>query len=427
MRFSWSALLLVLALAGGSGTARAEIRPAPTDRPQLLLMLRSAPSHYRPDAAYANAYQAPGRIARRALARRLASAQGLTLHEDWAMPVLGIDCFVLDATDGAAAVRALAALARDRRVESVQAMRQFRVLATPPGAMAVADPLYAAQPAAIRWHLAELHRRVTGAGVRVAVVDTGVAVTHPDLRGQIAAARDFVTRGRPVAEMHGTEVAGVIAAREGNGIGIAGIAPQARLLALRACWQRSSVLSECNSFTLAKALQFAIEGRAQVLNLSLSGAPDPLLARLIDAAQKQGIVVVAAIDPHLPAGGFPASHPGVLAATDLPRVPLASATPAFWIPGTAIPAPTPDGGWTFVDGASFSAAQLTGLVALIRERAPQLGALQIGGILVAAPAVATRGPGPAPAIDACAVLARANGACVCNCTIVSATMGRPHR
>ena len=99
------------------------------------------------------------------------------------------------------------------------------------------DPLYAAEPAAAQWHLADLHRIATGRGVKVAVIDSGIEVRHPDLAGQILMSRNFVAGRSAAAEQHGTGVAGIIAAKADNGIGIAGVAPGARLLGLRACWQ----------------------------------------------------------------------------------------------------------------------------------------------------------------------------------------------
>ncbi|GAB3096931.1 S8 family peptidase [Lysobacter terrae] len=408
-------LMLLLAVCGMGVAQAADADEDAQQGVQVLLMLRTPTPHYRPDT-YGGAYQAPGRTARRALARRLAHAQGLALREDWAMPLLGLDCFVLDAADQASAARAMVALARDPRVESTQPLQRFRTLATA-APRARGDPFYRAQPAATRWHLAQLHLRTTGAGVNVAVVDTAVAAHHPDLLGQVAVQRDFVVgdgvvaREHKTAERHGTEVAGVIAARADNGLGIVGIAPQARLLALRACWELSADLSECNSFTLAKALQFAIEHHADVINLSLAGAPDPLLSRLLDAALRRGIVVVAAFDPGLPRGGFPASHPGVLAATDVRG---AHPTDAYWIPAAGTPAPVPDGGWALVDGSSIAAAQLSGLAALARQRAPRMSAVQLRAWMP-----------QRSAVDACLVIGQAEDACVCNCTIASATMVTP--
>jgi len=83
-------------------------------------------------------------------------------------------------------------------------------------------------------------------------------------------------------------------------------------MALRACWQEAGdrATAVCNSFTLAKALQFAIDQRAEVVNLSLGGPRDRLLERLLDVASARGIVLVAAVDADVRDGGFPASHAG---------------------------------------------------------------------------------------------------------------------
>ena len=76
--------------------------------------------------------------------------------------------------------------------------------------------------------------------------------------GQVALKENFVDGRRELPEEHGTAVAGIIAARADNGVGIVGVAPNARLLALRACWQESSQATVCTSLSLAMALHFAI-------------------------------------------------------------------------------------------------------------------------------------------------------------------------
>ena len=387
---------------------------------QVLVMLRVPPAHYRPDASYGNDYpNAPGRRARRHVASRLARAHGLKLRDEWPMPALGVDCFVLDAPDRDSALRGARTLAADPRVESAQVMQVFHVLGNVErsGDPRRADPLYATQPATLAWHLDELHAQATGKGVRIAVVDSGVAVGHPDLRGQIALARNFVDGSPNAGEVHGTAVAGIIAAREGNGVGIVGIAPQARLLALRACWQEGPANAACSSFTLARALQFAIDAHAQVLNLSLSGPRDRLLARLLDAALARGISVVGAVDVQARDGGFPVSHPGVLAVDGMDGAPPPVAV--VRAPGEGIPATLPDGGWGLVSGASFAAAQVSGLVALLRQRRPDLGPAQLLTVLTPATGVPSTAERPR-AIDACAVMLRTAGRCVCACAPASA-------
>ena len=280
------------------------------------------------------------------------------------------------------------------------------------------DPLYPLQPSAKLWHLAEVHEIATGRDVLVAEIDTGVELDHPDLHGQVALARNFVDGSAFVAEMHGTAVAGIIAARADNGVGIAGVAPQARLLALRACWQRSSADDSalCNSFTLAKALQFALDRNARVINLSLGGPRDRLLERLLDAALANGVTIVSAADPQVRSGGFPASYSGVLGvvdegARDIPRDVLVA-------PGREIPTTTPGGRWSFVAGSSFAAAHVTGMVALLRELTPEIQPRQVRDAL--APAVASALPATRPVmIDAWGAIARAAAICACTSTHVA--------
>ena len=400
-------LCLVLPCAWGASPAAPS---TPSTGAQLLLMLRTPPAHYRPTAYLGASYRdAPGHSARRRAARALAAAHGLRLRDDWPMPALQVDCFVLEAPDADSAARAARVLARDPRVDSVEPMQEFRVLA--------GDPLAPAQPVTRAWRLPELHALATGKGVRVAVVDTGVAATHPDLRGQVAEQRNFVDARPPAGEAHGTAVAGIIAARADDDVGIAGVAPGARLLALRACWQEDAAHAACNSFTLAKALQFAIDARAQVFNLSLTGPDDRLLGRLIDVALRGGATVVGAVDARAADGGFPASHPGVLAVA---REDGAGAHARLLAPGDGVPAPLPAGGWGLVSGDSFAAAEVSGLVAVLRQLAPGAdGATLRAALQPAGLGSEPRRPGP---IDACAAVVRL-GHCACACATAQA--GRP--
>jgi hypothetical protein len=377
---------------------------------EILVMLRMAPPHYRPELSYGSTYGSRfGDPARRRVAEELARDYRLKLVTSWPMSALAVDCFVMELPPGASAVELVRRLSLDPRVESAQSMNLFHTLGE-------SDPLYPLQPSGKLWHLAALHRVASGAGVLVAEVDTGVEVEHPDLRGQIAAARDLVDGGsHMVAERHGTAVAGIIAARADNGIGIAGVAPQARLLVLRACWQERGGTGEasCSSFTLAKALQAAIDERAEVINLSLAGPFDRLLQRLIEVALAQGAAVVGAVDPQAPKGGFPASSPGVLAvAGDNEK---GSSDAFLCAPGHDIPATLPGGQWGLVSGSSFAAAEVTGVVALLQGLSPQLSSAHIREALAAG----SRSGNPAERpllVDACAAVARIAPTCPCHCS-----------
>ena len=134
--------------------------------------------------------------------------------------------------------------------------------------------------------------------MRVAIIDTGADIRHADLRGSIAAAVNFVDSddAQFLRDRHGTEMAGVIAAVANNREGIVGVAPNARLLIFKACWQAQpdADAARCNSFTLARALTAAFDAHVQVVNLSLAGPDDPLLGDLIREGEHRGVLFVGA-------------------------------------------------------------------------------------------------------------------------------------
>jgi len=405
------ALLLLIGVACHAQSSESNERAAQVDR-QILVMLRLPPQHFRPDASYAGGYDVrAGREARRRTAAALARAHNLALVADWPMPALGVDCYVMEAAAGANPVQVADAVSQDKRTEWAQPMRLFR-------SMGHNDPLYPLQPAASAWHLDDLHHVSTGRHVVVAELDSGVELNHPDLAGQVKTAENLVTGSPYVAEAHGTAVAGIVAAIADNRVGIAGVAPGVRLLALRACWQ-SGDSAECSSFTLARALQVALDRGAQVINMSITGPPDRLLAQLLDVAIARGITVVTAIDPAATQGGFPASHPGVLA------IAADDANDAPWLiaPGRDVPTTLPGARWGFVSGSSFAAAHVSGLVALVLEYAPSLTPAEIRAAVASvggSSGVSTQRVG---SIDACAVFARLTGSCTCSCASAARSAG----
>lgn len=412
-RFATALVIIVI----GTGSARAAQAPANADpnlaRQQVLVMLRLPPEHFHPGADYSGGYgDGPGRSARWRIASRLARAHGLTLVSDWPMPMVGVDCFIMQAPDGQSTAAAAADLSREPEVAWSEPSQVYHALGA---AAAYNDPLYPVQPAARRWRLADLHKISTGRQVKVAVVDSRVEATHPDLAGQVVVSENFVQDGSQVAEQHGTGVAGIIAARADNGVGIVGVAPGARLMALRACWQQPTApgampSTRCDSLSLARALQFAIAHDAQVINLSLSGPPDILLGKLLDVALARGATVVGAVDPDSPGGGFPATHAGVVAVADET---LASPAAGVYIaPGRDVPTTQPGGRWFLVNGSSYAAAQVSGLAALTRERQPHAGR---GAAFAPQPAAGG-------VVDACATLMRTfQQACGCDCAHLAET------
>jgi thermitase len=138
--------------------------------------------------------------------------------------------------------------------------------------------------------------RTRGAGQIVAIVDTGIDLTHPDLSGNLVPGHDFVD-GDNVPDdfnLHGTHVAGTVAADDGNGIGVSGVAPQAKLMPVRSL----DADGLGNDATIANGIIFAADNGATVINLSLggpaAGGGDQALSDAIDHAGLRGAVVVSA-------------------------------------------------------------------------------------------------------------------------------------
>ncbi len=162
--------------------------------------------------------------------------------------------------------------------------------------------------------------------VPVAVIDSGVDATHPELAGRILDSRSFVGGSASVDALgHGTFVAGLIAAGVGNGIGIAGLAPSSELLVAKVVTPSRAIPIEAE----AKAIRWAVENGARVINMSLGGIRDPLdpnrdsFSRLeadaVAYAVSNGAVVVAAVgngdlapSSPWPYASYPAALPHVL-------------------------------------------------------------------------------------------------------------------
>jgi membrane-anchored mycosin MYCP len=166
----------------------------------------------------------------------------------------------------------------------------------------------------------------TGAGIRVAVIDSGVDATHPQLRGHVLAGRD-VLHGDPTGRQdcvgHGTAVAGIIAAQPRQGVGMQGLAPGVQIVPVRVSEQEKidgKTEGEAGSpGKFAQAIEWAADpggGRAQVINLSLvMTADDPAVRDAVADAIDRGVTVVAAAGNDAQQGNprpYPASYPGVI-------------------------------------------------------------------------------------------------------------------
>jgi len=328
----------------------------------------------------------------------LAQEHGLREAAGWPIVALGWHCVVFEVPPGRSRDELLASLATDPRVRLAQPLQDFDTRAIPNAALTIApsaapaasaptstgeqvpynDPYVNLQRGFVDIGAAQAHRISTGAGVRVAVVDTGAALNHPDLLGRVTATRDLV--GEPAArfetDRHGTEVAGVIAAVGNNHEGIVGIAPQAGLEVFKACWGRTGAGgaeagARCNSFTLAKALAGVMESDARIVNLSLGGPSDPLLDKLLGELLRQGRVVVGALPPDGRRGGFPTGTAGVLAAGVAGELALDSKD-VVAAPGRDVLTLQPGTGYDYASGSSIAAAHVSGVAALLLSADPRL-------------------------------------------------------
>jgi len=229
-----------------------------------------------------------------------------------------------------------------------------------------------------------LHGSVTGKGVKIALVDTGVDAGHPALAGKIVEQSDVTGKGF-TADVHGTLLAGIIVGEPKGGAGISGIAPGAGIMAIKACQPETpqSASAQCWSRSLARGLDLAIEKKAAVINMSLGGpggVEDKLLKRMVEEAVSRGAFVVAAAgnDGAKAKPGFPAALPNVVAVTavDSKDQLYASATQGSFValaaPGVEIVSTSPGGKLLVSSGTSLAAAFVSGTAALALEQQPRL-------------------------------------------------------
>jgi hypothetical protein len=419
----WAAILLgaVVANACAASPARIDSRALPdaalepterfiiaaVDNPAADLVARagSTPRGYDGVSAYG-----AGASARKVM-RALEHEYGLREVNAWPIDPLHIHCAVLRLPDGADRAALLETLSHDKRVRLAQPPQTFATRSTE-----YDDPYLELQRGFWQMRVDEAHPWSRGAGVRVAIIDTGVDTEHPDLAHSIAGAANFVDADARQfrSDRHGTEVAGVIAAVANNHEGIVGIAPDARLLVYKACWQArpDGDAASCNSFTLARALVAALDAHAQLVNLSLAGPEDPLLSALIREGLRRGVLFVGAASAQTPDG-----QPGFLHNAGVIEVRSSETGSAagfpLYAPGREIVTLLPGGRYDFASGDSIATAQVTGVVALLLEKNHALTSAAAMKLLrdTSAPADAARGD--TGHVDACAAIVALMGRGTC--------------
>ena len=265
----------------------------------------------------------------------------------------------------------IAALTSDPRVMLVQPNMIYQRQAGAGGAAR------AAQYALDMVGAESAHQLATGRGIKIAVIDSGVDQAHSDLKGAVSEAYDATGTKDAKPDVHGTAIAGIIRAR---GL-VSGIAPDAKLLAVRAFFAvPKRDLPESTSFIVLKALDWSVQHGAQIVNLSFSGGRDPVIERAVAAVARRNVILVAAAGNGGPeaAPSYPAAYPDVIAVTALDSAQRLytyanrGSYISFAAPGVDILVPGLKNGHMFMSGTSMSAAYVSGIMALILEKSPNI-------------------------------------------------------
>jgi type VII secretion-associated serine protease mycosin len=253
-----------------------------------------------------------------------------------------------------------------------------------------------------RYGLARLAALADGTGQTVAVVDSGVDPTHPQLAGAVAAGRDFLDVGQSDGRVdcvgHGTAVASVIAARPVKGTSFQGLAPGATIVPVRVSELQdvpdgSPAGRTTNAAGFAAAIRAAVDLHVTVINISLTfSQDDPDLHAAIDYALRANVVVVAAAGNRFDSGNptpYPAAYPGVIGVgaigPDGKRLPGSQVGDYVDIvaPGSQIVASALPRGYAVMEGTSFAAPFVAATAALLRQYRPELSAVDVAARLTA--------------------------------------------
>ncbi|WP_328783945.1 type VII secretion-associated serine protease mycosin [Streptomyces canus] len=292
-----------------------------------------------------------------------------------------------------------------RRAGLLSVLLAASVALVPPTA-AHADGIRAKQWALDAMHTQEAWQTTKGAGVTVAVLDTGVENDHPDLVGNVLTGKDMIgfgaVRGQRPWARHGTAMAGIIAGHGhgvGNGDGVMGIAPEAKILPVRVILEDGDPARararNTRGNALAEGIRWAADHGADVINLSLgddsaSAHPEAGEDDAVQYALKKGAVVVASAGNGGEKGdhiSYPAAYPGVIAVTAVDKFGTrASFSTRRWYatvaaPGDDVVIADPDHKYYEGWGTSAASAFVSGAVALVKAAHPDLTPAQIKKLL----------------------------------------------
>jgi trimeric autotransporter adhesin len=242
----------------------------------------------------------------------------------------------------------------------------------------------AAQYIIDKMHLAQIHAVARGRGVVVAVIDSEIDINHLDLKGVIVDRFD-ATQTASHPHSHGTGMAGAIAAHKR----LLGVAPGVRLIAIKA-FDEQAASAEATSFQILKGLDYAIDHKARIINMSFAGPRDPMMERTLKFAHERGIILIAAAGNAGPKSPplYPGADPNTIAVTasDYNDKPFAMANRGRYVavgaPGVDVMVPAPGNTYQLTTGTSVATAHVSGVVALLVERKPTITPDEVRAILI---------------------------------------------
>lgn len=246
-------------------------------------------------------------------------------------------------------------------------------------AMPTEDPGRDLQWGLNRLQAEDIWHRSTGEGVTVAVIDTGVKASHPDLRGRVIGGYNALTRkkGKPEDNNgHGTFLAGMISGTV-NGSGIEGLAPNARIMPIKVL--DSDGIGDSDD--IARGIIWAVDHGADVINMSFAAdTSNTVEAEAVDYARGAGVAMVAAGgNEGMKLSMYPAAYPGVLGVGavdfDNNRATFSNSGPHIDVvaPGQGIVSSSIKRKYTWQSGTSMSTAYVSALAALAASYAPGAG------------------------------------------------------
>lgn len=221
--------------------------------------------------------------------------------------------------------------------------------------------------------LPQAHARTKGTNTRIAVIDTAVDATHAEFSNARISSFD-VADGDSNVDPHGTSIAGILAANTK----LTGVAPEADIIGIAAFSTNASGETFGNTWTILEAMNVALKQKADILNLSFAGPPDPLLKKAMDGARKRNILPVAAAGNDGPDAAtlFPAGYDAVIAvtATDAENNIYAQANRGDHVdiaaPGVGLLVLGNASGFRTSSGTSLATAYVSGIAALTKSANP---------------------------------------------------------